>query len=317
MRNQQTGPLRRQFKVPPAVMVAIVILTACSSGSQGSASPPLNRNEILKTTSGQMTAVLPNADLAVGTNQRFLVAIIGEDNRPITDATVNLDFFKVTGPGTAQLRSTATTTYREAPGLPDRGVYVTRSDFDEAGDWGVAVQITRPNAEPSELRVSFQVKPKSETPAIGSVVPASRTLTGTNPAEIEKFSSARPPDPALYQVSIADALGQRKPFAVLFATPGFCTSRTCGPSLDVLQALQQQYGDRANFIHVEIYQNGQPPDVVPVVKEWGLPSEPWLFVVDADGRVADKFEGSITVDEVGPAVAAVTNERSRGGEQRL
>ena len=72
----------------------------------------------------------------------------------------------------------------------------------------------------------------------------------------------------------------------------------------VLQALQQEYGDQANYIHVEIYQDGHPPEVVPAVKEWGLPSEPWLFVVGADGRVADKFEGSITVDEVGPALAA-------------
>jgi hypothetical protein len=259
------------------------------------------------STSGQITPIVAASDIAVGTNQRFLFAAIGPDNRPITDASVELAFFKVTGPNTAQLRSRAPAVYRESPGAPDRGVYVARTDFDEAGDWGVAAQITRGGGPPTELRTSFQVKQQSATPALGAAVPASRTLTGTTPAEIERFCSARPAD-HFHQLSIAGALGQDKPFVVLFASPSFCTSRTCGPSLEVLGALEGQFGSGANYIHVEIYRDGHPGErgeMVPAVAEWGLPSEPWLFVVDANGQLADKFEGSITVDEVGTALARV------------
>jgi hypothetical protein len=46
-------------------------------------------------------------------------------------------------------------------------------------------------------------------------------------------------------------------------------------------------------------------ETVPTVGEWGLPSEPWLFVVDADGRLVEKFEGSITLEEVSPTLARV------------
>jgi hypothetical protein len=252
-----------------------------------------------------MTPIVAASDLAVGPNQRFLFAVLGPDNRPITDAQVAFAFFKVTGASTAQLRSRADAVYRESPGAPDRGVYVARADFDEAGDWGVAAQITRANADPAELRVSFQVKDKSATPAIGAPVPASHTLTGTTPAEIETFCSARPVDD-FHRVSIADALTQGKPLAILFASPSFCTSRTCGPSLEVLGSLHDIHGDAANFIHVEIYKDGHPGEkgeTVPAVSEWALPSEPWLFVVGSDGRLVDKFEGSITVDEVDASLA--------------
>ena len=38
--------------------------------------------------------------------------------------------------------------------------------------------------------------------------------------------------PVFYQVSVHDALAAHKPFVLVFATPAFCTSRVCGPTLD-------------------------------------------------------------------------------------
>lgn len=300
------------FKLPrlphqAALLCAIVLGVSCAPTPAPGAAP--GRVAALQGTPGQLTAALATSDLAVGTDQRFLLVIIGPDNALVTDAEVDLAFFKVTGPGTAQLRSTATSEMKPTPGLPGRGVYLARADFDEAGEWGVAARVARPAAEPAEVRISFQIKERSATPRIGDPVPASRTLTGTTEREIEAFSSARPVDPSLYRLSIADAISARKPFAVLFATPGFCTSRTCGPSLDVLQALKGRFGTDANFIHVEIYKDGRPGEMVPSVAEWGLPSEPWLFLVDADGRLAEKLEGSITVDEAAPALARLLTPR--------
>jgi hypothetical protein len=255
--------------------------------------------------SGQVNAALPASDLAVGENQRFLIALIGPGNQLINDAKVELAFLKITGPESAQLRTRATATYREPPGARGRGIYVARTDFDEAGDWGVAAVVERPGAQPFEVRTSFKVNPTSATPAIGQTVPASRTPTGRSAQEVESFCSARPGDVEFHQHSIADAIGQGKPTAILFATPGFCESMLCGPSLDALQVLRERYGDRVNLVHVEIYKDGRPNErreMVPSVSEWGLPSEPWLFVVGPDGRLADKLEGSITVEEATPAI---------------
>ncbi len=276
-----------------------ILLTSCSQSQTSADSTGILRQQ--PAGSEQVTGVLPATDLAVGPNQRFLLVLIAPDNSLVSDATVDLSFFKVTGANQAQLRAQAVAQYREAPGATGRGAYIARADFDEAGQWGVAAHVTEPGKAPADLKLSFEVKDKSSTPSVGAPVPASRTLTGTSAAEIERFSSARPVDTSLYRVSIADALQERKPLVVLFASPGFCTSRLCGPSLEALQSLRDQYDTKANFMHVEIYQDGRPNanlDVVPPVREWGLTSEPWLFVVGPDGRLADKFEGSIVTEEV-------------------
>ena len=101
-----------------------------------------------------------------------------------------------------------------------------------------------------------------------------------------------------------DALAPgQKPLVVTFATPALCTSATCGPELDAVLALQQSYGERANFIHVEIYQ--YPFDgskVAAAVDEWKLPSDPWTFVLDRTGIVRDRLEGAAPAEEMEPAL---------------
>jgi len=302
------GSAERGTKTVALLGVFAALVVGCAPGVSA---PATATGRLLSQPgeTGKLTAVLPSSDLAVGANQRFLLALIGPDNRPVTDATVELAFFKVTGPSQAQLRSQAVGTFYGSPALSavGRGVYVARTDFNEAGDWGVALGVTRPGEESTELRVSFSVKERSATPAVGQPAPLSRTLTATTTADVERFCSARPGDD-FHQLSIDQALAQRRPLVALFATPGFCTSRVCGPSLDVLTELHQEYGDRANFVHVEIYKDGRPnekQEMVSTVQEWGLPSEPWLFIVDGNGRVAEKFEGGATVEEVSPMLARV------------
>ena len=84
---------------------------------------------------------------------------------------------------------------------------------------------------------------------------------------------------------------------VVFATPAFCVSATCGPQLSELGKVKEQFGGRANFVHVEVFKDphlitgGRPTaGLVPAVEEWGLPTEPWVFVVDARGLISAKFE---------------------------
>jgi hypothetical protein len=40
------------------------------------------------------------------------------------------------------------------------------------------------------------------------------------------------------------------------------------------------------------------PVPVPATVEWGLPTEPYIFVVDSAGRVTAKFEGVASDDEL-------------------
>ncbi|MBI3968026.1 MAG: thioredoxin family protein [Chloroflexi bacterium] len=274
------------------VSLLILVIVACggSTGAPG----------VRATAADQWTPVLPASDLTVGRN-RFLLGILDERNRPIVDAKVHLRFFDLSEPQ-PPLKAEADAIFR-GTNLGDKGLYVTNVSFDRAGAWGVEVQASRPDGASRTARVQFEVRAQSLTPAIGAPAIPSKNPTLKDGVPLEKLSTAQRPDPALHQLSIADALAQKKPFVVLFGSPGFCKTATCAPSLEVVQALQAKYGERVNFIHVEIYKDPHQGIVAEAVEQWHLPSEPWLFLVDANGNVAEKLEGGITLEEVEPAVA--------------
>jgi len=50
--------------------------------------------------------------------------------------------------------------------------------------------------------------------------------------------------------------------------------------------------------------NGQL-QAAPATDEWGLLSEPWIFVVDRDGIVRGSFEGVVGQSELEQALAEV------------
>ena len=143
--------------------------------------------------------------------------------------------------------------------------------------------------------------------APGSVTPTVDDVGGVD--RLDRITSANPPDPDLYRMSIHSALASGQPLVVVFSTPAFCVTATCGPQVEVVSNLQDAYRDRANFIHVEVFQDphlieGQRPTggVVPAVEEWNLPTEPWTFVVGGDGLIRAKFEQFAAAEEIEAAL---------------
>ena len=56
-------------------------------------------------------------------------------------------------------------------------------------------------------------------------------------------------------------------------------------------------------MHVEVYRHNDPQQGYNRwMRQWGLLSEPWVFLVGADGRVKAKFEGSVSAAELAAAV---------------
>jgi hypothetical protein len=137
-------------------------------------------------------------------------------------------------------------------------------------------------------------------PAIASDTP---TIASTG-GHMTKLTTRTPPDESLLQYSVADSLKAKVPFVVTFATPKFCSSRTCGPVVDVVEDVQRRLADdNVRFIHVEVYADNDPAKGFNRwVKQWNLPTEPWTFLVGADGRIAARFEGTVSVNELETAV---------------
>jgi hypothetical protein len=149
------------------------------------------------------------------------------------------------------------------------------------------------------------VKNRSASPAVGARAFPSHTPTlASAHGNLARLTTHVPPDRQLLRYSIAGSLASRAPFVVTFATPRYCSSRTCGPVVDVVNRVRRRFASSGiRFIHVEIYEGNNPRNGENRwVREWRLPSEPWTFLVDRDGRIKAKFEGSVSVGELESAV---------------
>ena len=186
------------------------------------------------------------------------------------------------------------------PGEPE-AVFVAQLDWNSRASTGCSPSRwaggrSRPSGTSSSRR-----RRRLRTSARGV---ASDTPTLEN-ATLEELTTSTTPDQELYRSSIEDALAAKSPFVVAFATPKYCTSRTCGPVVEVVSEVRRRHSSAGiRFIHVEIYEDNDPAKGENGwVREWKLPSEPWVFVVGADGTIAARFEGTVSVRELDEAVA--------------
>lgn len=242
--------------------------------------------------------VFASSEIVVGEN-RFLVGLLDSNDAPIgsEDISMHIDFFNLAESETEPVSGSDMTFIETIPG--SRGLYMTTATFDSAGEWGAEVTITGEGLDET-VRPTFEVAPKGTTPAIGDPAPASDTLTAADAKDLSEISTDPHPDPDFYRLSVKDAVKAGKPFVLVFATPKFCQSAVCAPTLNIVKEASKDYPD-VTFIHVEPYDNLDDPsklEPIEAVREWGLPSEPWVFVVDAKGLVAAKYEGTVTAAEL-------------------
>jgi hypothetical protein len=199
-----------------------------------------------------------------------------------------------------------------------RGLYRASVGFDCWGDWGAEVEATGPDGATATARVTFTVLEEGTIPAVGQPAPRSHSLTADTPEGIARISTDPRPYPSAYAMTVAQAVTSGRPSLILFATPLFCRTGICGPTLEVVKGVAADYADRVNFVNVEPYElhetpNGLQPvldangNLTPVqaVLDYGLATEPYLFLVDAGGDVAASFEGTVGEDEVRAAIEDV------------
>ena len=265
------------------------------------------------------------SEFVVGEN-RFPFALASVEGEPLADAAVSVSFYFLKD-SQWQYRFRRDAEYREVEGvtphlhddgflhrhLDVRGQYVASVNFQSSGVW--QARFTLPNGDESGPTVgdlAFNVLPAPVAPGVGQPAPPTHNLTLSDVSSIHEIESRDPPD-YMHQLSVAQALEQQKPFVVVWSAPMFCTSAICGPVLDAAVRVQEKHGERVNFIHIE------PWDLktartegrlvpIPEFTEWGLTTEPWTFIIDAQGMVHERFEGLITDEELEQAVTSALLE---------
>lgn len=201
----------------------------------------------------------------------------------------------------------------------ERGMYIVDVDLPGAGIWGAEFTTQTPGSAAETVRLTFEVRDSSPTVAVGQPAPASRTPTLADVGgDVKKISTDTRPDPAFYSTSAADALAEHKPFVLIFATPKFCASAQCGPTLDRFKPVAAAHPD-VTFINVEPYKlqvvDGQLQPVLDaggnlqatdITNQWGLLSEPWIFAVDRSGIVRGSYEITVSDTELDTVLTEIT-----------
>jgi hypothetical protein len=200
-----------------------------------------------------------------------------------------------------------------------RGMYIADVDLPEAGTWGAEFTTQAPGSPAETTRLTFSVLDVDTSIAIGQKAPASKTPTAAEAGgDLAKVSTDATPDPAFYQTSVADAIAARKPFILIFATPKFCTSQQCGPTLDHFKLVAAAHPE-ITFINVEPYKlqfsNGSLQPVLDaqgnliatdISNAWGLLSEPWMFAVDRNGIVRGSYLLTISDAELSAILPVIS-----------
>jgi hypothetical protein len=294
--------MRGRFLKPVVVLAALGLL-AGACGSDGGGNDRGGNSGSDKDFSGpigdvEAYPVLASSEIVVGAN-RFLIGLLDSNDAPIGTPGIDVDvtFYDLSSSTPEPVDTTGTKFIWSVRGR--RGIYVTTASFDHSGKWGAEVAIKGEGIDET-VPLGFDVRKKALSVPLGSTPPASDTPTAADVKDLSEISTDQHPDPAFYRLSVTDALKAGKPFVVVFATPKFCQSAVCGPTLDIVKSVAHDFPN-VNFIHVEVYENlDDPSNLQPVaaVNEWGLPSEPWVFVVGSKGKVDAKYEGIVGAGEL-------------------
>jgi len=304
-----------------------LLVAGCGSLSEDSSRPAPSAAEFpsakgktiaeLLRTSGAKPAKIVIAPAGrvfdLGEN-RYSFGVFTRGNEQVDDADVALYFAKdenrgpVVGPLPAQVTSLEVKpAYRGAGEDPDqaKNVYVVpKVDFDRKGPW-VAIAMLKGPGGLEASRVPSPVVGGNSVPQVGERAPLIHTPTAADAGGDLAKIDTRVPHDQMHQVDFADVLG-KQPIVLVFATPALCQSRVCGPVVDVAQQVADEYKDKADFIHMEVYNdNDLAKGIRPQLRAYHLPSEPWTFLIDRDGIIRNRIEGAYGVPELEAAMRSI------------
>jgi hypothetical protein len=310
-----------------AAAVSGLLLAGCGGSSDPSRPAPSARefpsgkgktiNQILTADGAKPTKVViaPAAQVfTVGPN-RYPFGVFTTGNEQISDADVALYFAKsetgpVKGPYPADVESLETKpAYRaqgsEGPGEAKTVYVVPKVDLDVKGPWFAVAILKGKNGLESSRVPSPTVGQYPNIPVVGDKPPKIETLTAADVGgDLSKIDTRVPPD-QMHEVNFAEVVG-RKPVVLVFATPALCQSRVCGPVVDVAQQVADEYKGKADFIHQEVYNDNDPSKGIrPQLRAFGLPTEPWTFLVGKEGIIKDRIEGAYGVSELEQAMKTI------------
>ena len=274
------------------ILISVILLTGCAAPAA-----PTATATVASSGPNALSVAVAATDFSTGHPRVPFVLFVG--SKPIADAqSVALTAFDLSS-GTPVPGWDG-----EAVGYNDYDIpyWVAYPELPHAGTWGLGVVVTQADKTQATGQFTIAALADPSAPQVGEAPPASHNRTLATESDLAKLTSDTAPEPALYQLTVAQALESGKVTVVTFATPAFCTSRLCAPVVNSVKAAYKTYGDRADFIHIEVYKTFNPLVYADEMDEWQLQGEPWTYIIGTDGKVAAIFGGPVSARELDQAL---------------
>jgi hypothetical protein len=295
---------RRLFLRQLALVGAGGALAACSGSPSSSsasqapaASPSADPGEaairaVAPDASNELAVVAATFEQLVDQPNPFVFGLFTLQQEPIEGARAEL--YAVPAGGEPQGPWPAEPSGAD---VPPGGLYTVPVEFTATGVHEMVV--VTDDGRAGAVAVDVRDTESSVLPAPGQQAQAVATPTGNESLGYERICTRTPEQCGMHEISLDEALAGDTPVVLLFATPAFCQTAVCGPTVDVVEQVRRRGFDDVTFIHCEIFSDAGETLGDPVVA-WNLPTEPWMFVIDPGGTIVRRADGPLLVvaDEV-------------------
>ena len=246
-----------------ALGVAILLAGCGGSSDQESEERPAPAASEFPAANGRSLAEiaqLPEAKLVVapagqvfdvGPN-RFAFGVFTPGGELVDDADIALYFAAgpdapARGPFPARVDSLQTPpAFRAKTTVDDpsaaTSVYVVpRAEVESPGELQMLAVVRRGDKLEATRLPSAVVGRFDSVPDVGDPAPRIHTPTADEVGQLTEIDTRIPPD-SMHGTDFADVVG-KEPVVLVFATPQFCQSRVCGPTVDIVEEVKAKIGD--------------------------------------------------------------------------
>lgn len=326
----------RRPRAVPALLVVALGLAACTgtSSSEDASGEAAGEEGIVEEdapdergpSEDDLAVSVASYDLAVGDERRLLAGVANAQQELLAfgEVSFELGYLGEETGGEADLTQQATASFLPVPGdVPEgetrqpslldgdgTGVYEGEVEFDRAGNWGLRVTAELADGSTREGQTVFRVAEQQQVPAEGDDAPEVDNLTiadiesgEAEPIAVDSRAQGADdevPDEALHDLTVAEAIEQGRPAVVLLSTPVYCVSRFCGPITEAFAELEQEYRDRAEVIHIEVWRDFEEQELNEAAAPWIQTetggNEPWAFLVDDQGEIAARWDNVVDLE---------------------
>ncbi len=140
-------------------------------------------------------------------------------------------------------------------------------------------------------------------PKVGDMLPSFDTPTFADARGVDPICTRLPKPCPYHEITLTQALQLKMPVAYLVGTPAHCSTGTCTPALNQLIGVARNLGNRAAFVHAEVYSDDTATVVAPAVKAFAMTFEPTLFIVDGNSKIVDRLDAVFDAKEIIDALA--------------